>query len=101
MAHVQLRRQNSGLRVLPVFYTNNYVSLLPGETKSITVDADAADLHGEIPLLVLDGWNTTVASGHFPDSGGASIGPNKEAKVDPGASRTFTYQHVKAQDGGD
>ena len=101
MAHVQLRRQNSGLRVLPVFYTNNYVSLLPGETKSITVDADAADLHGEIPLLVLDGWNTTVASGHFPDSGGTSIGPNKEAKVDPGASRTFTYQHVKAQDGGD
>jgi hypothetical protein len=29
MAHVQLRRK-SGERVLPVFYSDNYVSLVPG-----------------------------------------------------------------------
>ena len=34
MAHVQLRRK-SGERVLPVFYSDNYVSLVPNETKTI------------------------------------------------------------------
>ena len=29
MAHLQLRRQKSGERVLPVFYSDNYVSLVP------------------------------------------------------------------------
>ena len=27
MAHLQLRRQKSGERVLPVYYSDNYVSL--------------------------------------------------------------------------
>ena len=31
MAHMQLRRQKSGERVLPVFYSDNYISLTPNE----------------------------------------------------------------------
>jgi Exo-beta-D-glucosaminidase Ig-fold domain/Glycosyl hydrolases family 2/Glycosyl hydrolases family 2, sugar binding domain/Glycosyl hydrolases family 2, TIM barrel domain len=75
MAHVQLRRK-SGERVLPVYYDSNYVSLVPGESRTINIDADMKDLHGEDALVVLDGWNTTVAPA---SSAGVSIAPNKDA----------------------
>jgi beta-mannosidase len=60
MAHIQLRRQESNERVLPVYYSDNYISLLPGESKTIQVEAAASDLHGEKPLVVLDGWNVSA-----------------------------------------
>jgi hypothetical protein len=81
MAHLQLRRANSGGRVLPVFYSDNYISLLPGESKSLTIDAASADLHGEKPLLVVDGWNVTVKS---ESSGSVEIALNKDAFVRSG-----------------
>ena len=95
MAHVQLRRGRSGLRVLPVFYSNNYISLLPGEVRTIAIDADGSDLAGEAPLVVVDGWNTTVAKSESTAGGGAAVAPNLEAMVDPNAPRTFIYQHFR------
>lgn len=64
MAHVQLRRQQSGQRVLPVYYSDNYVSLLPGESKTISIEAATKDLGNEQPVVKLDGWN--IASGNEP-----------------------------------
>jgi hypothetical protein len=60
MAHVQLRRKTTGERVLPVYYSDNYISLIPHETKTLTVEAAEADLKGDKPLLVFDGWNIGV-----------------------------------------
>jgi hypothetical protein len=60
MAHLQLRRKASGERVLPVFYSDNYVSLAPGETRTVHIDADLAGLMGDTPLVVVDGWNVDV-----------------------------------------
>jgi beta-mannosidase len=60
MTHLQLRQASSGLRVLPVFYSDNFVSLLPGETRTITLQAANSDLDGDLPLLTVDGWNVTV-----------------------------------------
>ncbi len=60
MAHVQLRRKTSNERVLPVFYSDNYVSLVPHETKTLTVEAAESDLNGEKPELAVDGWNIAV-----------------------------------------
>jgi len=79
MAHVQLRREHSGERVLPVYYSDNYVSLLPGESRTITIQADANAFNGEDALVVVDGWNVTVAPGA---SNGVSIAPNVEAQPD-------------------
>jgi len=62
LAHLQLRQARTDRRVLPVFYSDNYFSLLPGETKSLTIESAAADLAGEAPLLDMDGWNVTVNS---------------------------------------
>ena len=60
MAHLQLRKARSNTRVLPVFYSDNYVSLLPGEGKTLTVEAQTSDLGGQSPVLAVDGWNVTV-----------------------------------------
>ena len=79
MTHIQLRKQSSNERVLPVFYDDNYVSLLPGESRTIKVEAASKDLGGDNPLVVVDGWNPVVKSQTF--SGGASIAPNVPALV--------------------
>ena len=54
MAHLQLRRKQSGDRVLPVFHSDNYVSLVPNESKTISIEAAEADLKGDSPLVVVD-----------------------------------------------
>jgi hypothetical protein len=77
MTHLQLRRAKSGERVLPVFASDNYVTLAPGETRTITLDAAIDDFKGEGALVVFDGWNTTVASERFP--GPVLVEPNTDA----------------------
>jgi hypothetical protein len=79
MAHLQLRRQTADERVLPVYYTGNYVSLTPGESKTITVEAALSDLNGEKPLVAIDGWNIGVTPASGPD---AAVALNVDAQVD-------------------
>jgi hypothetical protein len=61
MAHVQLRQAGSGQRVLPVFYSDNYVSLLPGESRALSITTATTNLSGDTLLLAVDGWNVTVS----------------------------------------
>jgi hypothetical protein len=72
MAHMQLRRAKSGERVLPVYYSDNYVSLVPNESRTITIEADLSDFNGDDALVLFDGWNVTVAAG-------AGVAPNVDA----------------------
>jgi beta-galactosidase/beta-glucuronidase len=77
MAHVQLRREKSGERVLPVYYSDNYVSLVGGETRTIKVEADMSQFKDEDALVVVDGWNVTVE----PATGtGVRVETNVEAQ---------------------
>ena len=75
MAHLQLRGKRTGARVLPTTYSDNYVSLVPGESKRILVSCETAQLKGEAPFVTVDGWNVTVAKGE-------TVGPNEVASVD-------------------
>jgi hypothetical protein len=54
MIKLTLKRAVTGERILPAYYSENYVSLLPGEERSITIEfaADAAK-----PSIALRGWN--------------------------------------------
>jgi Exo-beta-D-glucosaminidase Ig-fold domain len=79
MAHLQLRRKKSGERVLPVYYSDNYVSLLPNESKEITIEVPTSDLKGDEALVVVDGWNVGV---NAASSAGIGIAPNTESRVD-------------------
>ncbi len=78
MAHLQLRRKTSGERVLPVFYSDNYFSLLPQESKVVTIEAASSDLKGDKPLLAVDGWNIDVAP---VSTGDCAVELNKNAQV--------------------
>jgi hypothetical protein len=50
----------SGQRILPVFYGDNYVSLLPGESRDIQIRY--ARVHAGIARIRLRGWNVEPAS---------------------------------------
>jgi hypothetical protein len=67
MAHMQLRCKKTGERVLPVYYSENYISLIPHEMKTVTVEAAESDLKGDKPLLMFDGWNIGVVAATTPD----------------------------------
>jgi exo-1,4-beta-D-glucosaminidase len=43
--------------VLPVFWDDNYFSLIPGEKRSLKVEFNAEYLGDEKPVLSMDGWN--------------------------------------------
>jgi mannosylglycoprotein endo-beta-mannosidase len=48
--------EESHTRLLPVFYTNNYVSILPGAHKTVTINYDANQFK-KMPLVSISGWN--------------------------------------------
>lgn len=43
--------------IRPSFYTDNFFSLLPGESKSVTIETAAKNLADTSPSLVIKGWN--------------------------------------------
>lgn len=57
MIRLKVQGRKSGERVLPVFYEDNYFSLLPGEKKTVMVTFKAEDAHGEVPALAVEGFN--------------------------------------------
>jgi beta-galactosidase/beta-glucuronidase len=57
MIRLKMQRASSGERVLPVFYSDNYFSLVPNESKTITLEFDSKYLDNESPKLMVEGWN--------------------------------------------
>jgi exo-1,4-beta-D-glucosaminidase len=53
---------NEGLEVLPVTYTDNYVTLWPGESITITAKYATADLGGQSPYLRVRGYNVPTVN---------------------------------------
>jgi len=49
--------RQSGRAVLPIYWEDNFVSLLPGESKTLRATFSPADLQGEEPVLRVSGWN--------------------------------------------
>ncbi len=79
MAHVQLRRRRDGERVLPVYTSDNYVSLVPGESRTITIEVATAKLKEEDALVLVDGWNVSVGAS---SAKGVAVEVNVGAQVD-------------------
>jgi Exo-beta-D-glucosaminidase Ig-fold domain/Concanavalin A-like lectin/glucanases superfamily/Glycosyl hydrolases family 2/Glycosyl hydrolases family 2, sugar binding domain/Glycosyl hydrolases family 2, TIM barrel domain len=55
----------TGERILPAYYSDNYVSLLPGEAKDVTIEFPASA--GNNPAITLRGWN--IAAGKISAEG--------------------------------
>jgi len=52
--------EQSGNSVLPIYWDDNYVSLLPGEKRDFEAYFSTRDLKDEEPVLKVSGWNVVV-----------------------------------------
>ena len=76
LSHLQLHQKKSGRRVLPVFYSDNYISLVPSESSTVTIEVATKDLQSDLPLVELDGYNVDVK----PVEGPVSVVANVNAQ---------------------
>jgi exo-1,4-beta-D-glucosaminidase len=56
--HLQIKRRETEDDILPVFWNDNYISLLPGEQREITATYAAKDLGNQRAFLVVEAWNS-------------------------------------------
>jgi mannosylglycoprotein endo-beta-mannosidase len=52
---ISILDKKSGDRVLPTFYSDNYISILPGEQK--TIEVEYPYVNGKNYSIEVDGWN--------------------------------------------
>jgi exo-1,4-beta-D-glucosaminidase len=57
LVRLRLLKGKDGAEVLPIFFDDNYISLLPGEKREITVHVRKSDLGAAKPVLAVDGFN--------------------------------------------
>ena len=55
---VSLLDRKTKQRILPVFYSDNYISTLPGEEKTISIEFPT-DLSTSDAIVSIKGWNVT------------------------------------------
>ncbi|MGA8089898.1 MAG: discoidin domain-containing protein [Terracidiphilus sp.] len=53
MVRVKAVRQKTGDRILPAIYSDNYIALMPGESRTIVTEVNETDTRGEKPTIVL------------------------------------------------
>lgn len=69
MLRLKTTETATGERVLPTYYSDNYLSLMPGEEQTITLEFAEAALNGGEPVFAMEGWNTadTAITAITPD----------------------------------
>jgi exo-1,4-beta-D-glucosaminidase len=48
--------------VTPIFWEDNYFSLLPGESRTVSAKFDSSLLNGKEAVVELDGWNAVATT---------------------------------------
>jgi len=67
LVRLRLVKGGDATEILPVFWDDNYISLLPGEHREVEVRVRKSDLGSVHPNLVVDGFNlapVTVRAAH-------------------------------------
>ena len=54
MVKLKAVRKQSGDRILPAIYSDNYIALMPGERRTIHTELEDADTRGEQPEIVIE-----------------------------------------------
>ena len=57
MVYLDLKKGAGNESVVPVFWQDNYFTLLPGEERTVSVRCHTRDLGGQQPRIVIGGWN--------------------------------------------
>jgi exo-1,4-beta-D-glucosaminidase len=62
MVHLRVTRGKGGEDLTPIFWEDNYFSLLPGESRTVTAKFGLSSLGGKEAVVELDGWNVVPAT---------------------------------------
>jgi exo-1,4-beta-D-glucosaminidase len=62
MVHLRVTQGKGGEDVTPIFWADNYFSLLPGEEREATASYDPSDLNGKDAVLEVGGYNIASQS---------------------------------------
>jgi exo-1,4-beta-D-glucosaminidase len=57
LTRLRLVKGKEHQEILPVFWQDNYISLLPGEKREVSVSVRKSDLDSAKPMLLVDGFN--------------------------------------------
>jgi exo-1,4-beta-D-glucosaminidase len=68
LTRLRLVRGREKTEPLPVFWSDNYLSLLPGEKREVTVQVRELDMAAQKPELLIDGFNVQEMSTAAPPS---------------------------------
>jgi exo-1,4-beta-D-glucosaminidase len=60
MVHLRVSKSN-GEDIVPIFWEDNYFTLLPGEKREVNARFSATEFHGS-ESLVVDGWNVAPST---------------------------------------
>jgi len=60
--HLTLRAGASGPAVVPIFWSDNYVTLRPGAHRTLVATASASALGGKAPTIEIEGINVAPAT---------------------------------------
>ncbi|MBI5528699.1 MAG: glycosyl hydrolase family 2 [Deltaproteobacteria bacterium] len=63
---VEVTRGQGGEEVLPILWSDNYVTLWPGESVTLTAKYESADVHGLAPYLRVEGYNVPKVETPIP-----------------------------------
>ncbi|MFR9602999.1 MAG: discoidin domain-containing protein [Rikenellaceae bacterium] len=55
---LRLKDKESGESILPIIYSDSYVSLMPGQSCTLTLHVDQSIIEGRDVEIHLEGWNT-------------------------------------------
>lgn len=77
MVHPRVTQGKGGLDVAPIFWSDNYFSLLPGEKRNARARFDDSALAGKEPVLEMEGYN--VEPGSVP-VGAFTVAGDEEAE---------------------
>ena len=61
MVRVKAVREKSGDRILPALYSDNYLALMPGESRTVKTELEDADTRAERPRITIEGFNLASA----------------------------------------
>ncbi|HWY69020.1 MAG TPA: beta galactosidase jelly roll domain-containing protein [Terriglobales bacterium] len=62
LVHSELKREHGSDDIAPVLWDDNYISLLPGESRTLSAVVKLRDLGGVAPLVHVDGWNVKAVA---------------------------------------
>jgi exo-1,4-beta-D-glucosaminidase len=65
LVHLRVIKQKGGAEILPAYWDDNYISLLPGERREVQVRVRKSDLGSAQPDLIVDGFNLAPQTIHI------------------------------------